>query len=70
MSNATSRKVADSISYKVTVLFNLPNPSSLTMALRSTPPVTEMSTKNHLGGGGGGKLGKAGNLTAIYELII
>jgi hypothetical protein len=30
--------------------FNLPNPSSLTMALGSTQPLTEMSTKNFPGG--------------------
>jgi hypothetical protein len=30
--------------------FNLPNPSSRTMALESTQPVTEMSTRNFLGG--------------------
>jgi hypothetical protein len=27
-------------------IFNLPNPSSCTMALRSTQPLTEMSTMN------------------------
>jgi hypothetical protein len=32
--------------------FNLPNPSSRTMALGSTQPVTEMSTRNVPGGGG------------------
>jgi hypothetical protein len=30
--------------------FNLPNPSSRTTALESTQPVTEMSTRNCLGG--------------------
>jgi hypothetical protein len=30
--------------------FNLPNPSSHTMALGSTQPLTEMSTRNLLGG--------------------
>jgi hypothetical protein len=30
--------------------FNLPNPSSLTMALVSTQPLTKMSTRNILGG--------------------
>jgi hypothetical protein len=46
--------------------FNLPNPSSSTMALGSTQPLTEMSTRNILGG----KCGlarKADKLTAIYE---
>jgi hypothetical protein len=35
--------------------FNLPNLSSCTMALGSTQPLTEMSTRNIPGGGGGGK---------------
>jgi hypothetical protein len=30
--------------------FNLPNPSSRTMVLGSTQPLTEMSTRNHPGG--------------------
>jgi hypothetical protein len=30
--------------------FNLPNPSSRTMALGSTQPLTEMGTRNHSGG--------------------
>jgi hypothetical protein len=34
--------------------FNLPNPSSRTMVLGSTQPLTEMSTRNLPGGGGGG----------------
>jgi hypothetical protein len=42
---ATSRKVADSSPDEVD-FFNLPNPSSRTMALGSTQPVTEMSTRN------------------------
>jgi hypothetical protein len=42
---ATSRKVAGSSPDKV-VFFNLPNPSSRNMALRSTQTVTEMSTTN------------------------
>jgi hypothetical protein len=46
---ATSQKVAGSNPDEVTVLFfffNLPNPSSRTMALGSLSFVTEMSTKN------------------------
>jgi hypothetical protein len=39
------------------------------MALRSTQPITEMSTKN-LPGGKGRPARKADNLTAIYEPII
>jgi hypothetical protein len=46
---ATSRKVAvsnpDEVDY-----FNLPNPSSSTMTLGSTQPLTEISTKNLPGG--------------------
>jgi hypothetical protein len=46
--------------------FNLPNPSSRTMALGSTQPLSEMSTRNHPGGK---KLPapRADNLAAIYE---
>jgi hypothetical protein len=46
--------------------FNLPNPSSRTMALGSTQPLTEMSTRN-LPGGKGWPEHKADNLTAICE---
>jgi hypothetical protein len=49
--------------------FNLPNPSSSTMALGSTQPLTEMSTRNPLGGKGQ-PARKADNLTAIYELTV
>jgi hypothetical protein len=54
------------------VFLNWPNPSSRTIALRSTQPLTEISTRN-LPGGGGVKSGsrvKANNLTAICEQII
>jgi hypothetical protein len=44
------------------------------MAVGSTKPVTEMSTKNLLGGGGGVKAvrpaHKADNLTAVCELTV
>jgi hypothetical protein len=46
--------------------FNLPNPSSRTMALGSTQPLTEMSTRNLPGGNGR----PADNLTAICEPIV
>jgi hypothetical protein len=39
-----------SIPNKVTGFFNLPNPSSLTIALGSTQSLTEMSTRNLPGG--------------------
>jgi hypothetical protein len=69
---ATSRKVAGSIPDEVIgffFFFDLPNPSSRTMALGSTQPLTEMSTKNLLGGKG--RLArKADNLIAICEPIV
>jgi hypothetical protein len=45
--------------------FNVPNPSSRTMALGSTQPLTEMSTRN-LPGGKKQLARKADNLAAIY----
>ena len=49
---ATSRKVAGSIPGDVNGIFNWYNPSGPTMALGSTQPVTEMSTRNISWGGG------------------
>ena len=43
---ATNRKVAVSIPDGVTGIFNLHNLSNRTMALGSTQPLTEMSTRN------------------------
>jgi hypothetical protein len=54
---ATSRKVAGSSHDEVDFFFNLPNPSSRTMALGSTHPLTEMSTRNLLGVKGGRSVG-------------
>jgi hypothetical protein len=48
---ATSRKVAGSIP-DVIGFFNQPNPSSCTMPLGSTQPLTEMCTRNLPGGKG------------------
>jgi hypothetical protein len=45
------------------------NPSSRTMALESTQPLTEMSTRN-LPGGKERPARKADNLTAISEPIV
>jgi hypothetical protein len=45
---ATSRKVEGSSSDEMD-FFNLPNPSSRTMALASTQPLTEMSTRRSIG---------------------
>jgi hypothetical protein len=42
---ATSRKVAGSIADEVTGFFNWPNPSSRTIALGWSQPLTEMSTR-------------------------
>jgi hypothetical protein len=49
--------------------FNLPNPSSRTMALELTQPLIEMSTGNILGGKGR-PTRKADNLAAICEPIV
>jgi hypothetical protein len=46
--------------------FNLPNPSSRTMALGSTQPLTGMSTRNFPGGKKRPAC-RADNLAAIYE---
>jgi hypothetical protein len=49
--------------------FGLPNPSSRSMALGLTQPLTEMNTRNILGVKGQPAC-KADNLTTIYEPII
>jgi hypothetical protein len=46
--------------------FNLPNPSSRTMALGSTQPLTEMSTRN-IPGGKKRPARRADNVAAICE---
>jgi hypothetical protein len=46
--------------------FNLPNPSSHSVALGSTQPLTEMSTRN-FPGGKKRPAHRADNLDAIYE---
>jgi hypothetical protein len=66
---ATSRKVAGSIPDEVIGFFNWSNPSSHTMALGSTQPLTEMSTRN-LPVGKGWPTRGADNLTAICEPIV
>jgi hypothetical protein len=50
-------------------IFNLRNPFSRIMALGSTQPLTEMSTKN-LPGGKKRPARRADNLAAIYELNV
>jgi hypothetical protein len=44
---ATNKKVAGSIPVGVIGIFHLHNPSSRTMALGLTHPLTEMSTRNN-----------------------
>jgi hypothetical protein len=66
---ATSRKVAGSSPDEVNFFFNLPNPSSRTMALGSTQPLTEIGTRN-LAGGKGRPTRKADSLTAICEPFV
>jgi hypothetical protein len=46
--------------------FNLPNPSTCTMALESTQPLTEMNTRN-LPGAENQLVHRADNLAAICE---
>jgi hypothetical protein len=41
----SSVRISDEVDF-----FNLPNPSSRTVALGSTQPLTEMSTRNRPGG--------------------
>jgi hypothetical protein len=49
--------------------FNLPTPSSRNMAVGSTQPLIEVSTRNLFVGKGRPAL-KTDNLTAIYEPIV
>jgi hypothetical protein len=65
----TSWKVVGSISDEVSKFFSWPNHSSCTMALGSTQPLTEMSTRN-LTGGKWWLACKTDSLTAIYEPIV
>jgi hypothetical protein len=60
------RKVAGSNPDEVIGFFNLPNSSSRIIALGSTQPLTEKSTRN-LHGGKGRPARGADNLTAIRE---
>jgi hypothetical protein len=69
---ATNRKVADSSPDEVDFFPpNWPNPSSRTMVLESTQPLTEMNTRTLPGVGGKERPEcKADNLTTIYEPIV
>jgi hypothetical protein len=64
-----SRKVSGSIPDEVIEFLNWPNISSRTIALGSTQPLTETSTRN-VPGGKGWPASKADNLKAICEQII
>jgi hypothetical protein len=61
-------KVAGSIHDEIIGFFSLPNPSSRTMALWSTQPLIEMSTRNLPAGKG--RLASKVDLTAISEPIV
>jgi hypothetical protein len=65
----TSRKVTGSNPDEVIGLLNLPNPSSRTISLVSTQPLTEMSTRN-LPWAKVQAACKADNFTAICEPIV
>jgi hypothetical protein len=69
MHYATSRNIVGSIPDEVLGLFNWHDPSSRTMALGLTQPLTEMSTSNHPGGKGK-PAHEADNLPAVYELTM
>jgi hypothetical protein len=58
-----------SITDKVIPFFNWPNPSSRTMALGLTQPLTEMSTRN-LDGSKGQPAHKADNVTTMCKRIV
>jgi hypothetical protein len=66
---ATSRKVACSVPDVIIQFMNWSNPSSRTMILGSTQPLTEMSTRN-LPGGKGRPARKADNFAAVCEPIV
>jgi hypothetical protein len=66
---ATSRKVAGSIPDEFVEFFNWPNFSSHTVALGSTQPLTEMSTRI-LPGSKGRPARKVDNFTAISGPIV
>jgi hypothetical protein len=67
--DARSWKIGGSIPDEVIGFLNWPNPSSRTMALGSTRPLSEMSTRN-LPEGKGRPVPKADNFTAICEPIV
>jgi hypothetical protein len=64
---ATSRKIAGSNPYEVDI-FNLPNPSSRTVALGWTQPLTEMSSRNVSGVKGGRRVGLTTSPPSVSRL--
>jgi hypothetical protein len=68
--NVTCRKDAGLFPDKVIGFFNWPNPSNRTMALGSTQPLTEMSSKNPPGVMGCRPARKVNNFAANYEPIV
>jgi hypothetical protein len=65
---ATSWKVAGSNPNGVIGFFSWPNPSSHTMALGSTRPLTEMSTRNLPGVKGGWRVGLTTSQPSVSQL--
>jgi hypothetical protein len=65
----SSRKIAGSNPNEAIGCYIFPNSSSRTMALGSTQPLTEMSTSNIPGGGGGGKGGPRVRLTTSPAFV-
>jgi hypothetical protein len=64
--SSTGRKVSGSSPNELIGLFNLCNHSSRTMALGSTQPLTEMSTRNFPGGV---KAGRSVRLTILSPSV-
>jgi hypothetical protein len=64
-----ARRSVSSPDDEVIGFFNWPNPSSRAMALESTQPLTEVSTRN-IPGRKGRRARKTDNLTAICEPIV
>jgi hypothetical protein len=62
---ATNLKVAGSIPDGVTGIFHWHNPSYRTVALRSTWPLTEMSTRDISLGGKGDRVRKVNNVSTF-----
>jgi hypothetical protein len=69
MHYAASRMIAGLITDELIGILNSPNPFNRSMALRSTHPLTEMSTRN-FPGFKGRPVCKAENLTAICKPIV